>query len=68
MEFLSGVELSQMAGVILDFGFVGALLAVVLFILAKSPFSLQINFEGNFSIGKNGKHNDSADEHTPIGE
>lgn len=55
MEFLQGIEFTQFLGVIVDFGFIGAFVAVMLWILARSPFQMELQFQGGIKIGKNGQ-------------
>ncbi len=54
MEFPEAIGLSQLLGIVLDFGFVAAFLLIVMWILARSPFSMNLQFHGGVEVGKNG--------------
>lgn len=54
MEFPEAIGLSQLLGIVLDFGFVASILLIFMWILARSPFSMNLQFHGGVEVGKNG--------------
>lgn len=49
---LEGLDLQQIAAVVLDFGFVAGIVFVFLWTLAKSPIDAQLKFSGHINIGR----------------